>query len=210
MIEWLALILLIPAILVPLVLLLGFAGCDVVFGLQEVPPPPVFETSFEAVLTEDRQRPNRCIVQRIESLGKSGDLVRIAVQRPTNGDLTINELFISQVADAGDPYDSAPDLTRVLSAPVAVPQDPNNGPWELEAVEYPLDHTKPLLLAFDIASAGTVRRAVGVDPAMAVAYVGPLPAAPGDPPIHEASMADRQAGYAEQPIIYLVQRIDVA
>ena len=44
MTEWLLLVLLVPAIVVPVVLLFGFAGCDRVFGLEHVdpvdPPPP--------------------------------------------------------------------------------------------------------------------------------------------------------------------------
>jgi hypothetical protein len=36
--EWLTLCLLVPAVVVPVVLLWGFAGCDRVFGL--IPPPP--------------------------------------------------------------------------------------------------------------------------------------------------------------------------
>jgi hypothetical protein len=37
MAEWLTLLLLIPAIMVPVALLVGFAGCDRVFGLTDVP-----------------------------------------------------------------------------------------------------------------------------------------------------------------------------
>src|SRR5690349_5038402 len=44
MTEWLLLMLLVPVVVVPVVLLFGFAGCDRVFGLQHVdpvdPPPP--------------------------------------------------------------------------------------------------------------------------------------------------------------------------
>jgi hypothetical protein len=41
MAEWLTLLLLFPAIVVPVALLVGFAGCDRVFGLTEVSPPPL-------------------------------------------------------------------------------------------------------------------------------------------------------------------------
>jgi hypothetical protein len=40
MTEWLILLLLVPAIVVPVVLLVGFAGCDRVLGLQHVDTPP--------------------------------------------------------------------------------------------------------------------------------------------------------------------------
>ena len=99
MIEWVVLVLLISVIVVPVVLLFGYAGCDVVFGLER----PPFEKAFEVTLTEDRGLRDRCIVQRIEPvrLFKSGTLVRITVQRPTSADLVINQLFISQAADTG-------------------------------------------------------------------------------------------------------------
>jgi hypothetical protein len=51
-----------------------------------------------------------------------------------------------------------------------------------------------------------------VDKKEATAHLGPPPA-PGQPPIHEASLADpdfdRQSGYAVQPRIYLVTKITV-
>jgi hypothetical protein len=40
MTEWLTLLLLVPAVVVPVVLLVGFAGCDRFFGLQHVDTPP--------------------------------------------------------------------------------------------------------------------------------------------------------------------------
>lgn len=43
MLEWLILVIVVPAVVVPVVLLTGFAGCDRVFGLDGrfVPPPPI-------------------------------------------------------------------------------------------------------------------------------------------------------------------------
>ena len=38
--EWLILILLVPLVLLPVIALSGFAGCDRVFGLRRVPPAP--------------------------------------------------------------------------------------------------------------------------------------------------------------------------
>jgi hypothetical protein len=44
MAEWLLLLLLVPAIVVPVVLLVGFAGCNQVFGLRETEHfPPVID-----------------------------------------------------------------------------------------------------------------------------------------------------------------------
>src|ERR1700686_226505 len=52
MAEWLILLLLVPADVVPVVLLVGFAGCDQVFGLETVvipPPVPVVPVIVSAV-----------------------------------------------------------------------------------------------------------------------------------------------------------------
>lgn len=204
MIEWLALALLVPLILVPLVILYGFAGCELVFPLIDPPKP---EKSFEAILTEDRNRANRCIVQRIEPvrLSRSGSSVRIVIQRPSTGDLIVARMYISQPADAGgDPYDSAPDLTPVFETPLAVIADPANGPLELDFVSYAFDHTRPVLIAFDVGDSGTMPRgdALATD---ANAFVGPVL----DPVLHEAATLDRQPGYNSESRVYLIQRIDV-
>ena len=46
MLEWLILAIVVPAVVVPVVLLAGFAGCDRVFGLHRLePPPPVITVS---------------------------------------------------------------------------------------------------------------------------------------------------------------------
>jgi hypothetical protein len=213
MIEWLALILLIPLILVPIVLLFGFAGCDVVLGLE----PPAFRKTFEwTPLDEEQQRPNRCLVQRIEEfeLKADGSEVRITVQRPMNGMLLLNSLFISRAADhtdpSADPYDSAEDLTPVLSEPLQLAPDPAKPLVELPQIDYDLDSTQPLLLAFDIGADGTVPRSgpPNVPAERAEAYLGPTPPPPPGLPIHEAGIADRQSGYNSVNRIYLVQRID--
>jgi hypothetical protein len=47
MAEWLILLLLFPAVVVPVVLLVGFAGCDVVFGLEE--PPAIVSAKGKSV-----------------------------------------------------------------------------------------------------------------------------------------------------------------
>ena len=207
MVEWLALILLIPVILIPVVILFGFSGCDLVFKL-EPPPDPVFERAFEAVLNNQTQRANGTIVLRIEPLRlfKSGTKVRFTLQHPANGDLLISALFISQAADTGDPYDAAADLTSVISAPVGLLGNPNGQVTELAPVDYQFDHTKPLLIALDIGSAGNMPHASNVPAAETRAFVGPRLT----PPQHEAALADRQTGYAQEGRFFIVQRIDVA
>ena len=54
MTEWLILLLLVPAVVVPVVLLVGFAGCDKLFGLQHIntqPPVPVVPMIVSAMGT---------------------------------------------------------------------------------------------------------------------------------------------------------------
>jgi hypothetical protein len=225
MIEWLALILLIPAILVPIVLLFGFAGCSFSHAYP-VPPkptdytppgdpdildpdePPIPETAFEATLTEDEQLANRCIVQRIEPvrLLKSGNQVRITLQRPTTGNLVIESISISHAVDpgSGDPYDSAGDPTLVPGPfPLLLATDPGNAAVELMPVSFALDRTKPLLLAFDIDTPGNVRRSATAPGTGVRAFVGPFG-------LHEAATGNRQPFiYQSQERTYLVQRIAV-
>jgi hypothetical protein len=88
--------------------------------------------------------------------------VRILLRGPTTGSLTIDRVTISQTADSQpgatgteDPYDAAPDLTDVAGVNI-----PPNTPVTIQAntavtigpVDYPLDPTQDLLVAFDIRS----------------------------------------------------------
>lgn len=198
MTEWLALILLVPAVVVPLVLLFGFAGCGATLA------DDVLEKVFASLMTGDAKEPNQCLVQRIEPsrLFNSGTVVRITLERPTSGDMVIHRAFISHAADApgANPYDSAADPTAVpLSQALVIPADPGNGVVELPAVVFTLDAQKPLLLAFDIGSAGFVRFAPAPN-TDATAFFGPL---------WEASERERSAGYRPENRIYLVNRIEV-
>jgi hypothetical protein len=199
--QWLALLLLIPAIVVPVVLLFGFAGCDLVFGLHEIEPPEL-EPGFTAALTNNSGQANQTIVQRIEPprLFKSGGEVQITVRSSDNSDLVIQKLLISKVAPGGDPYDSAGDLTEVVTAPIVVPQ---NTSMPLEKITYALDHTQPLLVIFDIGMPGGTRFETNVNPAEGIAFVGPD---------GEAALMDRQSPPAYQSFsrIFIVEKIDVA
>ena len=198
--EWLALVLLIPANVVPVVLLFGFAGCDLVLGLHELEPPPL-EPGFTASLTNNSGQANQTIVQRIEPprLFKSGSGIQITVRSADNNDLVIQRLFISRVAPGGDPYDSAGDLKEVITAPVIVPQ---NTAMTLPEFTYALDRTQPLLVIFDIGMPGGTRFETNVKPAEAVAFVGPA---------GEAALMDRQSppAYQSFPRIFIVEKIDI-
>jgi hypothetical protein len=212
MIEWLALILLVPAILFPIVLLFGFAGCNQIYGLD---PVRARENAFETTLGQDRGRANRCIVQRIEAarLTANGSAVQITVQRPESGILHINSLFVSQAANdtdpAADPYDSAADLTPMPGMPLVLTPDPAQPLVELPEFAYDLDSDRALLIAFDVGEEGRVPRTDATLPDFeATAFLGPLPPPPPGVPVHEASLPNRQPGYESEARVYLVQRID--
>src|SRR5205814_4969333 len=105
-----------------------------------------------------------CLVQRIPSalLKNDGTQLRLTVRSSANGSVIIDKLYISQPAAGGDPYDSLPSgmpggLTRVvdkdLGDPVVVL--PANSPaLPLKIINYDLDRTKHLLIAFDFGAAG--------------------------------------------------------
>src|SRR5881628_730055 len=107
--EWLMLVLLVPAIVVPVVLLADFAGC--LSKPPRPPDPPTFEETFAATLTDLDTLRGRCLVQRIESvrLFTSGSQVQITLQAFAES-VVIDRILISQPAASGDPYDSADDL----------------------------------------------------------------------------------------------------
>jgi hypothetical protein len=170
---------------------------------SEVVAATTFGKAFDVVLTGDRQRNSRTIVQRIEPvrLFRGGSRVLITIQRSALGDLVINKLYVSKAADAA--YMSAPDLTAVLEAPVAIPADPANGPFALPPIEYVLDNAAPLLLAFEIGSPGNVHERSPISATEATAFVSPIN-------VFEASQPTRSPGYNVETRIYLVQRIDVA
>ena len=215
--EWCALVLLVPLILLPIILLFGFTGCNQILGLD--PTQVAAKTSFEAVLSLDEDHRNRCVVQRIEPsrLSASGSKVTITIRRPAAGMLVLRNLFISGASNAADPnrdpYDSAADSTPVLTAEMLLAADPASPTVELPEIDYTLDEAKPLLIAFDIGAQGAIpRTAMAVPTSDASAYIGPPPPLPQQP-VYEAALADpdgdRQSGYNQQTRIYLIERIAV-
>jgi hypothetical protein len=216
MLEWVALIVLAAVVLVPMLLLLGFAGCNQIYGLDPTVPAP--QTTFQTELGQDVVQRNRTVVQRIEPsrLTAGGSKVTITVQRPATGMLRLLNLFVSRASNVADPnrdpYDSANDLAAVLSTELLLQPDATDPVVELPEFNYALDNTQPLLIAFDIGPEGSVPRTdATIAPFEASAYLGPQPAP--QQVIHEASLADpdgdRQTGYAMQERIYLVKRIAV-
>jgi hypothetical protein len=144
--------------------------------------------AFSAGLTTD-QPPNGvtlqgyCLVQRIGKalLQNSGTRVRIRVQGSSAGklgtgagQLTLNRVYISQPAVSGDRWDSLPlpapgGITKVVDTDKMDPAvklgvvpslDPDPSAMTLVPIDYNLDKTHDLLIAFDIsnlAGQGNVR-----------------------------------------------------
>jgi len=311
--EWLILLLLVPAVLIPVVLLGGFAGCRQILGIEEpIIGPPVnvkaepvivsstslavslswnatdpsgfavqierapdggpfttiadhttdnpfldldvlegsdyiyqvraisgeessepsnpapvslkYQTAFVAALPTDG--PNRAgfgHVQIIRSalLTASGTIVRITVLGSTAGNLTLNRIYISQVALPSsanpnpNPYDSADEfspggITKVLDkdkGDVAVSlsppdmTDPEKNLRTLDPISYDLNQNEDLIIAFDISfTDGNVRRG-GLSGAEAYFRAN----------TQEAGLADRSPGYPghELNTLYLVEKIEV-
>src|SRR5438552_2803945 len=111
--AWWALLLLAPVILLPVVLLWGFAGCDIFFPLEFDEP---FEQTFATDLPSMESFQDVCLIQRIESvrLSDSGSQVQLTL-RALAENVVVQRILISQPAGAGDLYDSAGDLTDVAS-----------------------------------------------------------------------------------------------
>ncbi len=175
--------------------------------------------AFQATLTNDQTAlEGFCFVQRIEptklrqstlpgGLTTLGARVRITLRGSTAANLVLDRVFISQTAATGDPYDSAGDLTHVASNVVVEA----NTPLPLPDVDYDLDHTRPLLVAFDLSQtpgSGNARFVTNILPTDAAMYFFPDTA--------EAGVADRKPSvaipsppYAISNSIYLVEKIEV-
>jgi len=113
-----------------------------------------FTAAFTAppgtLTTDDTGAEGICVVQRLSQtlLTASGTQVRISLRGSTVGSLTLDRITISQPAATGDPYDSASDLTDVASGVIIPP----NTVVTVGPVDYTLDRTKDLLVAFDISN----------------------------------------------------------
>lgn len=123
-----------------------------------------FQTTFEvdpaAVPTNQTFGPgNYCFVQRISAgqLLASGSKVGIKVRGTPAGNVTINNISISRPAGSGNAWDSAADLTPVITSALTLPDDQ---PKDLDPIDYNLDKTQDLIIAFDFtatSSAGNIR-----------------------------------------------------
>lgn len=164
-----------------------------------------FTTVFSGTLTTDQPSVEGfCVIQRLsQPFLTGGTQVGLVLRGSTQGDLTLDNIFISQVAATGDPYDAAPDLTLVASG-VAIPANTSKtvGP-----VNYALDPAQDLLIAFDINSTATPGNTQGN------LRLGALPAGGGNvfarAATAEAGVPDRTTGYAVNASLFLIEKIEV-
>ena len=210
MIDWLALILLTAVALAAVVFLFGFTGCSLIVGdAPDEPEETLTDTLTPLSLDDVDQARKRTIVVRIEGSKlsvSSKTQVVITLQPPPPADpLTIENIYISQAED--DLYDPVgEDLTLVERGPLPVTEETK----ELPAVDYLLDETKALLIAFETGSESANVPFANVPPiegGSMKTFISP-PVGAGDP-IHEAGSDVRQPGYELRERIYLVQRIQV-
>jgi hypothetical protein len=147
-----------------------------------------------------------CVVQRLSPTLLAGagnqvrNQVRIVLSGSATSSLTIDKIAISQVGTTGDPYDAAVDRTDVASG-VTIPQ---NTTLTVGPVNYRLDPTQDLLVAFDISAGGGVAGGNG--------RFGTLSGADAftNAATAEAGVQDRTTGYTSVPAtLLLIEKIEV-
>jgi hypothetical protein len=144
--EWVVLALLVPAIVVPVVLLWGFSGCSLLFK----PPSPSTKV-FEAELTPgspEFEPQRRCVVLRIEKPLRGGDTLGLTLRGSPVNRLRVERVTVSPAAGApGDPYDSGGSDPPPVAESLWLPKD---GTLVLEDIAFVIDPDRPLLVAFDL------------------------------------------------------------
>ena len=105
-----------------------------------------------------------CLLQRITAaqfalfptlLNNVGATIRVTLKATSTNVLTINRIYVSRVAPAGDPWDSdGSDLTKVVDVDQGDPLLvlPADTVRVLGPIAYALDRTQNLLVAFDLGS----------------------------------------------------------
>ena len=171
-----------------------------------------FRTFSETLNADGTGWEGYCLVQRIEAvrLSRSGKRVRLTLRASSTSDAYIDRIYISRPAPAGDPYDSAADLTQVnflvtlppgaLVIPagqsVTLPLGPS------QDITYNLDEGQPLLIAVDFSathpSGIKCTKAVPTEQACAYYKSGA-----------EAAKPDR-SGFTQLPGIYLIEKIEIS
>jgi hypothetical protein len=180
------------------------------------PAPPLagttlsLEPTFTQTLTSDE--PNWegfTLVQRIEMnrLFRSGTQVLLILHASSMGEALLDKIYISKPDPAAaDPYQPGPDLTALYdnpNSPLPVPMNtPQTPPAIVGPVNYNLDHTQALLIAFEF-HASPESDVAFADVATADASAYYIQAS-------EASSRPRSSGYTPAGSrVYLIERIEV-
>jgi hypothetical protein len=166
------------------------------------PTPTVAFAAPPGTLTSDQaSREGVCLVQKLRRtlLTAGGTQLRILLRGSSLGSLTLDRITISQPAATGDPYDAGPDLTDVGSS-VTIPR---NTVRPVGPVNYTLDPTTDLLVAFDISNTANegnlcLGTLLGAD------QFGRVGTA-------EAGVQDRTSGYVGPftDTLFLIEKIEV-
>jgi hypothetical protein len=178
------------------------------------PPVPVqtlpFQQAFAgAVGGDDEDWEGHCLVQRIEPsrLLRSGTQVIITLLGSSSFSASIDRIYISQgFPPPGQPYDCVNTPIKVYDiADTQMPLTVNAGETvPLGQVNFILDQTKPLLIAFDFTAPPSTSGIsfVPVSDGSATAYYNAATA--------EANQQMRSAGYMSIDTLYFIQDIEVA
>lgn len=169
-----------------------------------------FKTAFlEANVVANMEQPGTggfTIVQIINNslLAASGALKSLSLRGPTSGNLTLNKIYISNVAATGDPYDSDVPPMLVVSDFVVN----NDTVAAVPANMFFLDQTRPLLVAFDVnLTNGTMRNCMLTGGGV-MSYAAGV-TVPGQA-VNQAGLQDRPSGYGPAAALYLIHKIEVA
>lgn len=145
-----------------------------------------------------------CFVQRISAglLLADGVKVGLKVRGSPAGNGTINNIYISRAvpAGSGNDWDSAGDLTPIITSALTLPDDQ---PSDLNPIDYNLDQTQDLIIAFDFtatSSGGNIPFVL--QPGVTIYF---------KPGVQQASIQTRDPDYVSQvDPLYLVVTIGVA
>ena len=122
--------------------------------------PPTWHTAFEVQMTTNAEGWTKtCMVQRIgaSKLTFGGTKVRITLRGSTESDFVIDKISISVAASVTPsvrPWQSIEDPAAVPATGPPAVTIPAGEPETLNPVDYILDPTKDLIIAFDINDAG--------------------------------------------------------
>jgi hypothetical protein len=183
----------------------------------------IFNGQLDPALMLGTDQPNlegACFVTRIPAASpnppRPWPKVKITLRGSTAGPLTIDRCTISLPADLDPtlPVDQR-DAWDSLETPVMVANNVVLGAGQAQtiAVNFPVDSSLDLLVAFDInptPGQGNVRFGPKMPAPPRSYFKLPNPPPPGGLPIVEAANKDRPGDFLPSPAIYLVDKIEVA